>query len=873
MQTPASPEFPNYNPPPKKRRSFARRFFVFTGVLLGVLLLAFVVIAAFFNKQITRQLIAEVNKSLKTELQVREVSLSLLSGFPDASVDFEGVSLRDALGGKLLTAEKLAFRFDLASLFGDRIKVHTLRISDGALRVVINRQGKSNTDIFKETKSAEPETESTLQLSLDHAEMNNVAVLYDNAPTQQTVELLVNQADAAGNFSAQQFNLSSTADFKVIRVDSDSSRYLAGQKVKYDAVLVVDLKKGLYQLQRVELNLGGNVFSVDGIAVSKPDYTDLNLKLQSQEGDISMIANLLPGEYYQYFSDFQSSGAYSCSGTVKGRLNKTERPSIGFQVALRDGKVSSDKLQSPLRNVSFSARYTARPDGSGEFEMADFKGDFGGQPFGFSLKVTDLNDPLVDFRCNGTLPLDAAYGLFDNEGVTAGDGFVRLKSLFVQGRYADMTSMGRIGKVTAGGEIQFDKAAITYNKVPVSIPSGAVRLQDNVFTVDSLLLLAGHSDFALHGSARNLLPVLFADSLNTADALLEFSGKLFMKTLDATELTGMFAVQETASDVGQPALDSLKTEKNALRKQNFDKLRGTFEASINFFQFGKIYGDHFKGQLAFDHNQLFLIGDMNAMSGSIHLEGNAHFELQPWMAWRFTARDLDLRLVMEQAENFGQEVVTDKNLRGRLSGRIAMWTYWDEKNELDMKRLKVFADVQGRDGELVGLKMLEDFSTFVHLEDLRNVKFTSMQNYIEVSNQKLYLPAMLIQSNALNLTLSGIQTFDNDIDYKLKINAGQVMLNRLKKHDRDLDPLPAEKGLFNLYYTVVGNLDKYDMKRGKKAVKAEFERSEERKKAISASLNAAFSSVMVLPGAAPVASTVIEEEYLDEIRGGEGGGN
>jgi len=196
---------------------------------------------------------------------------------------------------------------------------------------------------------------------------------------------------------------------------------------------------------------------------------------------------------------------------------------------------------------------------------------------------------------------------------------------------------------------------------------------------------------------------------------------------------------------------------------------------------------------------------------------------------------------MAQCENFGQDVITDKNLRGRLSGKVALWTYWTDTGDFDYDKLRVLADVHGTNGEVIDLKMLEDFSTFVHIEDLRRVKFTDLQNYIEISKQELYLPAMLIQSNALNLTISGKQSFNNDIDYKLKVNAGQVLLNRIKKHDNDLDPLPAEKGMFNLFYTIVGNLDKYDMKRSKKAVKAEFERSESRKKSISSALEAEFA--------------------------------
>lgn len=858
-------------PTPKPRRPWWRR--ILFGILFSLLslLLLLVVIAAFFDKQVSQQLVAEINKNLKTELRVGDASLSLLSGFPAASINLSQVRLKDALGGQLLVAEELSFKFDLLSLFGDDLKIHSFRLRDGAIRILVNRAGKSNTDIFKEEKNTKkPAAESTLRLALEKAELQNIAVLYDNIPTRQTAEMLVDQASANGNFSAQQFRLSSQAALKIYRLDSDSSRYLAGQKLRYDAVLAVDLKRGVYALQNVELSLGGNIFNVEGLAVTKPDATELNFKLLSQEGDISMIANLLPGAYHAYFKDFQSSGNYSCSGTVKGRLSKTETPAISFEVALRDGKVSSEKLQSPLRNVSFRARYNAQPDGSGEFELADFKGDFGGQALSFSLKVNQLDDPVIDFRANGALPLDAAYGLFDNELITAGDGLVRLNRLTVQGRYADMTSMRRVSQVSAAGEIQFDHAALTYNKVPLLAETGFLRLEDNEFQLDSFVFRAGKSDFLLDGSAKNLLPVLFSDSLNTADALLEFSAKLRSQNFDVDQIIDLFTVQTTVSEAGgEVVLDSLKKEKNAERSLAMDKLKGMFDANISSFKYGKIEGKNFNGRLEFDHNNLNISGQTFAMKGELALDGNARFDLKPSLKMRITARNLELQTMLAQCENFGQEVITDANMRGRLNGRVVIWSYWDDTGVFDFKRLYALADMQATNGELLGVKMFEDFSTFVHIEDLRRIKFTDLQNYLEIKNQRLYLPVMLLQSNALNMTLSGEHTFENDIDYKIKINAGQVLLNRLKKHDSDLDPLPEKNGKFNLYYTIVGNLDQYEMKRRKKTVKAEFERSEARKLLIARSINTEFGGASVDAMLdAPIQTGDGGEEYLDEMQGG-----
>ncbi|MCC6461531.1 MAG: hypothetical protein IT260_13745, partial [Saprospiraceae bacterium] len=404
----------------KKRRPFWLRFSIGAGLALAFLVLILMLLAVFFDRQITRRVLAEVSKSLKTELQVGDASLSMLSGFPNAAVNLTDVRLKDAFGGYLLAVREVSFRFDLMSLFGDRIEIKTVHISGGGIRIRINERGKANYEIFKETEP--DDSSSELRIALDNAELENLLLSFQNANTRQIAELNLRSAGFAGKFSSQKFDVASQADFTVARLQLGESRYLLGETVRYDALVAADMSKDLYDLQRVELNVGGNTFAVDGIAVNKPDYTDLNLKLTSREGDVSVLFDLLPEPYHSYFNDFQSSGTYTCAGFVKGRASKTQTPTAGVEVSLKNGQISSEKLQSPLRNVSFRALYSAPPEGKSRFEIADFQGNFGGEPLNLQLNISDLDDPLVDFQCHGAFPLAAAYGLFDDPNISDGDG-------------------------------------------------------------------------------------------------------------------------------------------------------------------------------------------------------------------------------------------------------------------------------------------------------------------------------------------------------------------------------------------------------------------------------------------------------------------
>jgi hypothetical protein len=161
--------------------------------------------------------------------------------------------------------------------------------------------------------------------------------------------------------------------------------------------------------------------------------------------------------------------------------------------------------------------------------------------------------------------------------------------------------------------------------------------------------------------------------------------------------------------------------------------------------------------------------------------------------------------------------------------------------------LKVYAGIGIKDGELKGIDMLEDFSKIIHINDLKHIRFVNMENWLEISNGQVYIPAMFLQSNAINLRLSGVQGFDERIDYSLKVNAGQVIAEKVKRHDGELTPIAAkEHGFFNLYFNIYGDLDDMDYKTSKRIVNEQFIASESRKLDVRYALEKAFGPIELI---------------------------
>ncbi len=828
-------------------KKFFKRFAIFLAILIVTLVLAWIVIASMFQEQVGRSIVKEINKQLKTELKVKDFNLSAIRTFPSVAADLKEVVLKDNRGGILMEAEALSFRFSLLSLFGASLDVKSVAIRNGAINIQIDKQGKGNYDIFKEsakTARSDPKEEGT-KIDLESADLKNIEIIYEDESERQTIWANVENARATGRFSSKKFTLRSQAALRTHFIEMDSTRYLVGQNVGYSADVLVNLEEGVYDLQKVDLNLGNNVFEADGRVETWEEGPYFDLFFTCKQGDLSSFIALLPEQYLASLADFTSRGNFEFKAVIKGQSKKGLNPEIRAEVSLQNGQIESPRMQTPLKDVSFTAKFTNgkfRTDDSSIFEIENLKGYFNRELFEMRLRVENLEDPHLDFAADGVVPMAALYGLSGNPKITEGAGEIEIKNLLLKGRYKDMLATGTIQRVQAGGEVEFDDVSLVVNEEKMMIDRGKLLLSGDTLSVPEFELNGAGSDIFFRGQAISFIPFLFADSINTRQVELQFQAALQSKNLDIDRLMKLSALTEAEQKADTLTQDSLKSENIQKRQQFTQFLKGTFDARIERFNYNQIEGDNFIGELEFNNNELAINGATNAMKGDFELDGKVYFEKAPRLTAKLVCNGIDAEAFFSQTENFGQTLLTSRNVSGTLNAKIAIYAYWDTTGNFQYDKLRVLGGLDIREGRLKDFKMLEQFSTYVKMQDLMDIRFANLENYFEIAERKLYLPVMFIQSNAMNLTVSGEQSFDNEMDYNIKVNAGQVIANRFKS--ASTKPQPARKnGWFNLYFNIAGTVEDYKVQTAKREVQRYFVFSERRKDIVKKALAREFGNV------------------------------
>jgi hypothetical protein len=138
------------------------------------------------------------------------------------------------------------------------------------------------------------------------------------------------------------------------------------------------------------------------------------------------------------------------------------------------------------------------------------------------------------------------------------------------------------------------------------------------------------------------------------------------------------------------------------------------------------------------------------------------------------ADQLDIDKLMVKFDNFGQDVMINENLHGRVSGNIESKFLVHPDLTPIIEKSEAHMDLTVYQGSLVNFTPLEAMSTYFKDKNLMMVRFDTLQNKMDLKDGVLNIPAMNINSSLGFIELSGRQGLDLNMDYFIRVPLGLV---------------------------------------------------------------------------------------------------
>ncbi len=747
--------------------------------LLILLLSAALLIANFYEDEVKQVLVGQLNKRLATPVSVKNIELSLIKKFPNASLVFtdvvvESVNKADSSGAEklfkepLFKAHSIFLQFNVFDIFHHNYTLKTLEIEDAKLNVLIAQNGEDNFHFWKKSSDT---TNSNFSLSLDKIKVNSLDVVYNNAQTNQLYSLVVKQSELSGNFSSQKYNLITNGNYYVDEIKINNTVYVKRKSVELEGELFVENNER-FSFNNLSLLVNELTFDVKGnINFPEKENTTIDLDIKGKNLDIKTFLSLLPEQQRKSLKTYSSSGLFYFDAKIKGAFGNEINPGLSAKFGIQNGIIKESESGLSLKNLALTGVFSNGKGANSEsssISISSFNAQLGTGKLVGNGSLHNFTYPMVKFMAEAHLNLEEVKRFLKLDTLELCSGNLVL-DLDFEGSSSALKNLSstNLSQVKAGGNLTIEQGSLKLkgNKQTIQNINTSLMFNNNDVVINECNFAVQNSDIAIKGFFRNALTALFNPDQ-----------KLF---IEATLESRFINLDEILAD---DETQSKSTNSFELRFSN--RINFNFNASIQRLVFKHFEAKKISGTIQLQNKKLalspisFLTMDGNVLARGI-IDGTDSTRFST--LWDADLHSIDISKLFYSFQNFGGSTLTEKNLRGQANSSIQFsGNFTPQLNAISESFVAQF-NLEILNGSLINFEPMKKLSRFISLSELSDIRFATLKNTIEIKKRNILIPKMEINSSALNLTVSGTHSFDNVVNYHFKLLLNELLTKKAKK--------------------------------------------------------------------------------------------
>ncbi|MGB3798982.1 MAG: AsmA-like C-terminal region-containing protein [Lewinella sp.] len=489
---------------------------VFVVILVGFLAVAPII----FKDEIVANVKSAVNNAVEAEVDFADANVSFLRSFPDIALTVEDYSVIgvDTFAGLPLVRGSQA-RVDLgfwSVLAGNgNYNIDAVVLDDPDLNLLVLNEELANYLIVAESGDAgagvTDTTSSNAVITLDHFEINNASLIYDDRVTETYVRLAGLNATGEGDFTASVFDVVTQARADEFTLRQAGMTYLNGVRMTADGTVNVDADNMRYTFTEADVTLNELALIMNG-SIDLEDNDDIlfDLTYAAPANDFRQLWSLVPAAYTEGFEQVQTAGTFTLNGTVKGAFNSETETYPAFTV---NSQIDNGSVQYPGKPVGINgidAELAVNSPSSDldelQVNIPRFNFTLGNDPFAGSFRLeTPMSDPDVDARLNGTLDLANWASAIPLEGVSELAGRI-VADITMNNVRQSALEAGRYADVNLSGDLLVSNLVYTADDTPpVRIAQARADFSPQAIDLQQFTATLGRSDISASGQINNIL--------------------------------------------------------------------------------------------------------------------------------------------------------------------------------------------------------------------------------------------------------------------------------------------------------------------------------------------------------------------------------
>ncbi|WP_461534402.1 AsmA family protein [Sinomicrobium sp.] len=750
-------------------------------IVLGALILVLAVAPILFKDKITGLVKESINNNLNATVDFTDLNISLLKGFPKATVALHEISVINKepfVGDTLFYADEVSVQMGLGELFkGSGMEVSSFGVEGARVNVLVNSDGEANYDIAKEDSGEETAGEAEgesgdFSFSIKQYEINDSRISY--LDKESKMEFVLDQLNhsGSGDLSLTTSELSTTTDALVSFV-MDSTAYINKNKVKLDAVIGVDLENNKYSFLDNTLLFNQLALVFDGYVQLNENNQEVDITFNTPSSDFKNFLAVIPEAYSGSIENVETTGNFEVKGEVKGVVDDVHIPAFDIQISSDKASFKYPDLPKSVSDIRLLTEVVNKTglvkDTYVDIQQLSFRIDQ--DVFNANARLDQVTENMhVNARIDGKLNLanlSQAYP-FPMEEELSGILVADISTAFdmasiEQGKYQNTKNSGTL-----------DLSGFNYSSAemanPVSISKANVSFNPETVSLNTFTAKTGQTDLNASGTINNLMGFVFNDE--------KMKGN-FNLSSDVFSLND-FMVADSADEKEEETEEQQESETNTTSETGDEKIKipsfldCTVNASANTVIYDNLTLKNVKGTLLIKDETATLIDlKSNLFNGQLGLDGSVSTKGDtPTFDMKLKMDDFNLSESFKELDLLQALTPIASILEGKLNTDLSFSGNLNDDFTPNLMTISgdALAEVLTSGIDAKNSKLVSELVGKLDFLDVDKLSLKDIKTHLSFDEGKVNVKPFHIKYQDMDIEVGGSHGFDQNMAYTATFN-------------------------------------------------------------------------------------------------------
>jgi hypothetical protein len=766
-----------------------------TRVIAGAVLLLIIVwmiLWAYLSlnkKNIEAKIRTALEKKMNASIFIDNMEISWLRTFPYISLELNQVLVRDSLWNNhkhdLLRVARIFGEINPLKLLFGGSPVNKLLIEDGKIYLFTDSLGYSNINIFRnQDRSADKGNE-------DYPEIagKNIELVIEKTIGHKLFEVEIRQLTSKikKENNILYFDANIHAQVHNMTFNPNNGSFLRNKEVKGSCLVEYGLKDKILAFNQITLDIDGHPFLLSGKFFTRLNPAPFEIALETKSIPYRQAVSFLSNNVQRTLNEYDLDKPVDLTATLDGSNPLPRSPVIHLHIQVADAMVTTPF--EVFSHCSFQGAYinqeiTADPpaDENSVFRIHDFSGSTEDIPLSCdSIIFANLIHPQLTCNLRSHFQLTSLNNLLDSRNIEFGKGQAQLNIV-----YSGPIKNGDSINADINGEVTFDSASIKYlpKNFLLNACSGKLQFLDKDLLITELKAQVGSTQLKMDGGIKSLVTLI-----DKSPEKLNLYWNIFSPTLNLRDFRSFMGRTPVSAKTGK--------SKRFFTKQvsQIDSLLNSCDVRLlikaNEILYGKFAASNLNAGLDLNNNIIrFDSVSMNLAGGSLGFTGLLKSqEMNNMLEIHATVKNADIDKILFSFEDFGQDAISAKNIRGKLTATVDLLGAMNAEQQIIPSTIDGSFAFSLKKGELIDYEPVQIISKKVFKDrDFSDIRFAELKDRFELRGSAIKINRMEIESTAITLFVEGIYDTKKGTDMSI-----QVPLSNLKS--RKEDSIPSNKGI------------------------------------------------------------------------------